>query len=115
MGGVWPVSDREAVEFRASATADDGVLWIGYTSIGTDALAIPVNQDHVRSFCNLTGYRICPGPRPNTVDFTFISHVDAKGSVPKWAANVIGPKPLTDFVADLQAFLTKKHDTSLCQ
>jgi len=106
--GVFPIAAREALEFR-SASADESAetLWIGFSSLGTEGLDVPVTPKHERTYTTMSGYRFAKGPEPNTVAFTFISHVDAGGSVPDWLIMKAGAKGPIDLCKDLQAFIDK--------
>lgn len=106
--GLYPVSAREALEFRAaSGNADAETLWIVYSSVGTTELEVPVTEKHERSFTMFSGYLLRPGSEPNTVAMTFISHIDAGGNLPDWIMAKAGPKGATDVTRALQVALDK--------
>lgn len=106
--GVGPVSAREALEFRAASTRlEDPVLWIAFTSTGTETLGIPEVPKHTRVFTNTSGYCISVGAEPGTVSFTLLTLADAGGSIPDWIVRQAGSKAPTDFAKLLQSALDK--------
>merc|ERR1719491_894375 len=107
--GMFPIAAREGLEFRAtSSNASTETYQIGFSSIGTENLTIPVQPKHERSFTTLSGYCFQMGPQPNTVSFTFVSHVDAGGGLPDWMVAKAGAKGPLDLCKDLQSVINKK-------
>eukprot|EP00450_Noctiluca_scintillans_P012274 CAMPEP_0194508024 /NCGR_PEP_ID=MMETSP0253-20130528/37845_1 /TAXON_ID=2966 /ORGANISM="Noctiluca scintillans" /LENGTH=279 /DNA_ID=CAMNT_0039350989 /DNA_START=52 /DNA_END=887 /DNA_ORIENTATION=+ len=90
--GLGPVSGREGLEFRAATIPDAEPSYISYSSEGVEHLGIAVTPGCVRSFTNLSAYRISPGCTPDTTDLIFVSHFDAGGNVPDWVMKRAGAK-----------------------
>jgi len=110
--GVFPVSAREALEFRAAsdgAAETSGEYWIAFRSLGTLELDVPVAPKHERTYTCMAGYRIRAGAEPGTAEFTFLAHTDPGGSLSDRLVEMAGPKGGTDYVIDLQKGLDARR------
>lgn len=110
--GVFPVSAREALEFRAvseGAVAATGEYWIAFSSQGTRELDVPVTSKHERTYTCMAGYRIRPGAEPGTAEFTFLAHTDPGGTLPDRVVEMAGAKGGSDYVIDLQKGLDARR------
>jgi len=104
--GMFGVAPREGVEFRETFE-EEGALFVGYTSHGTETLDMEPRAGAQRCYCTLSGYRLAPGEGEGTCEFTFLSLADPGGQIPDWLMNKVGSKGAIDFCAALQSGLKR--------
>lgn len=109
--GLGPVSGREGLEFRAASSPDGEPSYISYSSEGVEHLGIDVTPGCVRSFTNLSAYRISPGQMPGSTDLIFVSHFDAGGNVPDWVMKRAGAKGGVDLTKNMQSELDRRRQS----
>eukprot|EP00928_Gymnodinium_smaydae_P054746 TRINITY_DN38478_c0_g1_i1.p1 TRINITY_DN38478_c0_g1~~TRINITY_DN38478_c0_g1_i1.p1 ORF type:complete len:337 (+),score=59.26 TRINITY_DN38478_c0_g1_i1:101-1111(+) len=109
-GGIAIVSAREALEHRAACRREPAreEYLVAFSSEAVRGDRVPVTKHHERSFTTLSGYRIAPGSRPDSVDFSIVVLIDPCGSLPDWVVHKVGPKGGLDYVRDLQRALDLK-------
>lgn len=87
-----PLKNRDVVTLRSWQVNDDEYLIVNYS---VKHPKYPPRKGIVRAVSLMTGYMV-KSTGPNSCIFTYLSHADPKGSIPKWAVNtasqILAPK-----------------------
>lgn len=104
-----PITNRDVVTLRSWRDTDDEYIIINFS---VKHPKHPPCKNFVRAISILTGYLIKP-IGPNSCTFTYLSHADPKGSLPKWVVNTasraLAPKVMKNVHRAGQEYLEWKQ------
>lgn len=79
-----PLANRDMV-FQVSWKKDGDVIWVWQSSVAVKSM--PPEKKTVRAYVRLAGYRFEPTADGKHCNYTFISHSNPGGKIPKFLVN----------------------------